>query len=171
MKIICDKEQLMDIINTVQKSIAPKSSMPILECMKIDTTADGHVIVTGTNLDLYIEYDAELEVLEGGTIALTSKMFGEIVRRLPSGKVTLSVNVQNNVTKIKSGVSEFNIQGLSANEYPAVPEISETYRFSVKQSSLKKMIRKTIFATSVNEAKRPILTGSLFEINTKKVKT
>ncbi len=164
MKIVCDKSQLLDIINTVQRSIASKSTMPILECIKIDTSGDGFVTVTGTNLDLYIEYNAEFEVFEGGSIALESKMFGEIVRRLPDGKVNVTVNPQNNITKIQNGVSEFNIQGLSANEYPSVPVLDEKFRFKLSQNVLKNLIRKTIPFVSLNEGKRPVLTGALFEI-------
>ena len=36
MKLVCSKPQLVDIINTVQRAIAPKTSLPILECIKID---------------------------------------------------------------------------------------------------------------------------------------
>ena len=164
MKLVCDKTELLDIINTVQRSIAPKSTMPILECIKLDTASDGYVTITGTNLDLYIEYNAEFEVSEGGSVALASKMFGEIVRRLPDGNVIIDVNPQNNVTKIQSGVSEFNIQGLSANEYPSVPILEEKFRFTLSQTVLKKLIRKTVPFISLNEGKRPVLTGALFEI-------
>ncbi len=164
MKLICNKIQLLDIINTVQKAIAPKSAMPILECIKIDASGDGNVVITGNNLDLCIEYNTKCEVLEGGTIALASKMFGEIVRRLPDGDVTVNVNEENNITKIKCGASEFNIQGMNANEYPAVPILDEEYRFSLNQKTLKDLIRKTIAFVSVNEGKKPILTGALFEI-------
>ena len=31
MKLVCSKPQLVDIINTVQRAIAPKTSLPILE--------------------------------------------------------------------------------------------------------------------------------------------
>ena len=151
MKLVCDKIQLLDIINTVQRSIAPKSTMPILECIKLDTTADGYVTITGTNLDLYIEYNAEFDVSEGGSVALASKMFGEIVRRLPDGNVTINVNPQNNVTKIQSGASEFNIQGLSANEYPSVPILEEKFRFTLSQTVLKNLIRKTVPFIYLNE--------------------
>lgn len=164
MKLTCDKEQLLDVINTVQKAIASKAVMPILECIKIDASGDGNVVVTGNNLDLCIEYDAKCDVSEGGTIALASRMFGEIVRSMPDGNVTISVNEENNVTKIKSGVSEFNIQGLSSNEYPAAPVIDEKFRFSLTQEVLKKLIRKTISFVSLNEGKKPVLTGALFEI-------
>ena len=140
MRLTCNKEQLMDIINTVQKSIASKAVMPILECIKLDASGDGNVVATGNNLDLCIEYNAKCNVTEGGTIALASRMFGEIVRSMPDGDVTIAVDERNNVTKIKSGVSEFNIQGISSKEYPAAPFIS------------------------LNDGKRPVLTGALFEI-------
>lgn len=164
MKIICNKIQLLDIVNTVQKAISPKSTMPILECIKIDASGNGDVVITGNNLDLCIEYNTVCNVPEGGTIALASKMFGEIIRRLPDGDVSINVNEENNVTKIKSGVSEFNIQGLSSSEYPDVPILDEKYRFTLTQNILKKLIRKTISFVSLNEGKKPVLTGALFEI-------
>lgn len=166
MKIICHKIQLLDVINTVQKAVSAKSIMPILECIKIDADAKGLMTVTANNLDLCVEYNSVCTIPEGGSIAISSKMFGEIIRRLPEDEITITVNEENNVMTIKCRQSEFNIQGLSANEYPAVPEITETYRFRMPQEKLKKMIRKTIFSVSVNEARKPILTGSLFEINT-----
>lgn len=164
MKLICSKPQLMEIINTVQRAITPKTSLPILECIKIDANGDGHVVFTGNNIDLCIEYNTECTVTEGGTIALASKMFGEIVRRLPEGDVTISVNPANYVTKIKSGSSEFNIQGISPDEFPSAPILDENFRFTFTQAALKKVIRKTIAFVAQTEGKKPVLTGSLFEI-------
>ena len=164
MKLSCSKAELLDIVNTVQKAVSAKSTMPILECMLIDSSGDGNVVVTGNNLDLCIEYNAKMNVPEGGTIALTSKMFGEIVRRLPDGNVTIQVNPENNVTKIKCGLSEFNIQGLNGRDYPPAPILEERFRFSLTQAELKRLIRKTIAFVSPIEGKKPILTGALFEI-------
>lgn len=164
MKLICSKPQLVDIINTVQRAIAPKTALPILECIKIDANGDGNVVFTGNNIDLCIEYNTKCTVTEGGTIALESKMFGEIVRRLPEGDVTISVNPSNFVTKIKSGSSEFNIQGIAPDEFPSAPVLDEKFRFSLTQGSLKNLIRKTIAFVAQNEGKKPVLTGALFEI-------
>ncbi len=169
MKLICNKEKLTEIINTVQKAVAPKAVMPILECIKIDASADGNVVFTGNNIDLCIEYNAQCNVPEGGTIALASRMFGEIVRSMPDGDVTISTDDTNNVTKIKNGASEFNIQGLSSNEYPAAPVLDEKFRFSLTQNILKKLIRKTISFISLNEGKKPVLTGALFDIKNGKL--
>lgn len=166
MKVLSNKAILLEIINTVQKAITSKPSMAIMECIKLDADARGDMTVTGNNLEIAIEYKTVCNIPEGGSIALNSKMFGEIIRRLPDGDVLLNVNEENNVTTIKCANSEFNIKGLDADEYPAVPEIEENYRFSMTHAQLKKMIRKTIFAVSQNEARRPILTGALFDINT-----
>lgn len=166
MKLTCHKQQLLKIINTVQKAVSAKSIMPILECIKIVANANGQITFFGNNLDICIEYNDITNISEGGEIAISSKMFGEIIRKLPDTDVLISVNEENNIMTIKCDKSEFNIQGLSSTEYPLVPEIKEIYRFSLSQSALKKMIRKTLFSVSQNEARKPILTGSLFEIET-----
>ena len=101
MKILCQKSVLLDIINTVQKAVSSKAVMPILECIKLDADMNGDMVITGNNLDIAIEYKSVCNVLESGSIALSSKMFGEIIRRLPEGDVLLNVNDSNNVTTIK----------------------------------------------------------------------
>lgn len=166
MKFTCEKQQLVKIINTVQKAVSVKTIMPILECIKITADAAGELLITGNNLDMCIEYKDAVNIPEGGSIAISSKIFGEIIRKLPDEMISVAVNEENNVMTIKCGKSEFNIQGLSGLEYPDVPEISENYRFTIKQLALKKMIRRTLFAVSQNEARKPVLTGSLFEIDT-----
>ncbi len=166
MKLSCQKSLLSEVIQTVQKAVSAKSVMPILECIKIDANPDGTVIITGNNLDLCIEYKTKFNVQEGGNIALSSRMFGEIVRNLPDDEVIISTNDENNVTTIVCHKSEFNIQGMSALEYPQVPEVNDTFSFKIQQSLLKKMIRKSIFAAAVNDAKRPIITGVLMELDT-----
>lgn len=165
MKIICQKSELVEIINTVQKSISPKSALPILECIKIDASGDGTVVFTGNNLELCIEYTAKLNVPEGGTIALASKMFGEIIRKMPEGEISITVNEENNVTKIKSGISEFNIQGVLAGEFPEPPSLTEKFSFDISSEKLKNLIKKTISFVSVVEGKRPALTGALFKLD------
>ena len=66
-------------------------------------------------------------------------MFGEIVRRLPDGDVTISVNPSNYVTKIKSGSSEFNIQGIAPDEFPDAPILEEKFRFRLHRTYLKSL--------------------------------
>jgi len=169
MKLYCLKSELIEVINTVQKAIAPKSTIPLLECVKIDAVANQGVVFTGNNMDICVEYRKNFRVEEGGSIALGSKIFGEIVRKIPDGEVLISVDEENDVTKIKCGISEFNIQGLRAGEYPNPPEVEEKFNFFLSQKDLKDLIKKTISFVAVNEGKRPALTGALFEIKNDKL--
>ncbi|MEX0417075.1 DNA polymerase III subunit beta, partial [Bacillus sp. C30] len=83
--------------------------------------------------------------------------FSEIVKKLP--KETVEISVENHfMTKIKSGKSEFNLNGLDAAEYPLLPQIEEHHVFKIPTDLLKHMIRQTVFAVSSSET-RPILTG------------
>lgn len=164
MKLICKRNEMTEIINMVQKAVSAKSTMPILECIKLDAEISGKFVITGNNLELCVEYTGECNVEEPGSIALNSRIFGDMIRKFTDEDILIEVNQDNNLCFIKCGKSEFNIQGLNADEYPLIPEIDETYRFSMKQPVLRNMIRKTIFAAAINDSRRPIITGSLFEI-------
>ena len=163
MKLVCSNTVLNDIVNTVQKAISAKSSHPILECIKIDAQSDGHVVVTANSIELCIEYTTEIRVYEIGTIALPSKIFGEIVRRLPEGEVKITTDEKNYITDIECEQSKFNIQGMGAEDFPDVPIVDEEYRTKISQKELKQIIRKEFPFISVIETRKPILTGALFD--------
>lgn len=165
MELSCTKNEMIEILNTVQRAVTVKSTMPIMECIKIDCYAGEKAIFTGNNTELCIEYQAKnLNIPTGGSIALASRIFGDIVRKLPDGIIKIAVDEETNVTKITGGISEFNIQGLIANEYPSPPVINEIMSFQLEERVLKDILKKLISFIAVNEGKRPTLTGALFEI-------
>ena len=169
MKFVCSKTILNEIVNTVQKAISQKSAHPILECIKIDATEDGHVVFTANSIELCIEYTSEIAVYEGGDIALPSKIFGEIVRRLPEGEVTIASDNKNYITDIECEHSKFNIQGMATMDFPDVPIVDEEYRTKISEKELKQIIRKVFPFISVLESRKPVLTGALFDFKEDKL--
>lgn len=163
MKFVCSKTVLNDIVNTVQKAIGAKTPHPILECIKIEALNDGHVVFTANSIELCIEYTSEITVYEGGSIALPSKIFGEIVRRLPDGEVSITCDEKNYITDIECEHSKFNIQGMGTNEFPDVPIVDEDYRTKISEKELKQIIRKVFPFISPIETRKPVLTGALFD--------
>lgn len=163
MKFSCSKLMLNEVVNTVQKAMGAKSSHPILECIKIEAQNDGHVVFTANSIDLCIEYSSEMNVYEAGAIALPSKIFGEIVRRLPDGEVKISADMNNFVTDIECEQSKFNIQGMGVNEFPDVPIVDEEYRTQINQKELRNIVRKVYPFISPMETRKPVLTGALFD--------
>lgn len=159
MKVICSKEQLLDGINIVQKAVSSKPALPILEGILLE--AGDNFKLTGNDLEMGIEYYVNADIKEPGKVVLNSRMFGEIVRRLPDSEVLVEVK-ENHLVVIECENSHFELKGLSSEGYPALPEIKKENAFKVSQKSIREMIRQTVFAVGIDE-NRPILTGSLIE--------
>ncbi|WP_125154233.1 DNA polymerase III subunit beta [Clostridium rectalis] len=165
MKIICEKNILQEAISIVQKAVTGKSTMQVLQGILINASKDC-IKFTGSDIDLSIETKIHAEVLDEGSIVVDSKIFGEIIRKLPNDKIEISAK-EENVIEIVCQKSKFALVHMDANDFPELPIINENSMFSIPQKILKNMIKGTIFATAQEET-RPILTGILFEIHDKK---
>lgn len=161
MKISIQQNTLSKAINIVQRGVSSRSTLPILSGILLRATKN-ELVLTGTDLELGIETKLECNVIEEGSIVLTSKLFGEVIRKLPTEEILLEADVENNV-HINCGNSKFNIVGQSYEEYPQLPELDEEKSFHMSKELLRLMIKQTIFATAQDET-RPILTGALMEI-------
>lgn len=162
MKIICNKSALLTGVNTVLKAVPARTTMPILECILIDTTS-GVIKLTANDMDLGIETTVDGDVLDKGCIALEAKLFSEIVRKLPDSEVTIETD-DNNKALIKCEKAKFNIAGKDGEDFVALPEIEKTHFITLSQFSLKEIIRQTIFSISDNESNR-MMSGELLQID------
>lgn len=159
MKIICSREQLLEGINIVQKAVSTKTTLPILEGILLE--AQEEFKMTGNDLELGIECFINADIIQKGSIVLNSKMFGDIVRRLPESEVLIEVN-ENNSVVIECDNSHFELRGMPSDSFPALPSIESENTLKVSQKAVREMIRQTLFAVSTDE-NRPILTGSLIQ--------
>ncbi len=160
MKFSCERYLLLAAVNTAGRCTASKSPIPALEGLLIEAGAD--VKITGYDLKKGIYTHFPADVSEPGAIVLGAKIFGEIVRSLPDGVVTISSG-ENYAVTIRCGASVFNIIGSDAEEYPELPTVDTQNSVGLPQKLLGQMIRQTIFAVSDNES-RPVYTGALFEV-------
>ena len=161
MKFSCEKYLLQQAISVAARCAASKSPIPALEGLLIEAGQD--VRITGYDLKKGIYTDFPADVAETGSIVLSARLFGEIVRSLPDGVVTVAV--ENGLSAaITCEASDFSIMGTDSGEYPELPSVDRQNAVSIPQDVLSRMIRQTIFAVSDNES-RPVYTGSLFEIS------
>lgn len=159
MKIICSKENLTEGISVVQKAVSSKTTLPILEGILLE--ADEKFKLTGNDLEIGIECYVDADIREKGAVVLNSRIFGDIVRRLPDSEVMIEMK-ENELVIIECENSHFEIKGIKADGFPALPTIEKENALKVSQKLLREMIKQTIFAVSDDE-NRPILTGSLVE--------
>lgn len=159
MKVICLKDNLIEGINIVQKAVSAKTTLPILEGILLEASTEFKL--TGNDLEIGIECYVQGNIQKQGSIVLNSKMFGDIVRRLPDSEVLIEVK-ENNLVIIECENSHFELKGLPSAGFPALPVIVKENTFLISQKLVRDMIKQTIFAISTDE-NRPILTGSLIE--------
>lgn len=165
MKIICSKENLLNGINIVQKAVSTKTTLPILEGILLN--ADDKFKLTGNDLEIGIECYVEADIRTTGDIVINSKIFGDIVRRLPDSEVLIEVK-ENNLVIVECENSHFEIKGINPSGYPSLPNVDKDNVLSISQGDLKDMIRQTVFAVGTDE-NRPVLTGSLIEVKEKEL--
>ena len=104
----------------------------------------------------------EADIRQEGTLVLSARLFGEIIRKLPDDVV--NIQSDNYMVNIQCGMSQFNILATDPEEFPELPTVEYQNSLTLPQSSLKAMIGQTLFAVSDNES-RPVHTGSLFEVD------
>ena len=166
MNFVCYKDKILKALNSVVKGVASKTTMPILEGILIQTN-DNEIKLTTYDLELGIEYTMECDVKEQGSIVVNATMFTEIIRKLPDSEINISLN-ENNLLTINCEGALYKLATMNPDEFPELPKIEVENSVTLEQSALKNMIRRTIFAVSVEET-RPIFTGCLFEINNNKL--
>lgn len=159
MKIVCSKENLMDAVNIVQKAVSTKSTNPLLECILFNV--DEKFILTGYDQDLGIEKTVPAVIFDPGSIAINSKMLGDIVRCLPDQDVCLETK-ENLFLFIDCGATHTELKGMDPEPFPQLQNVIGENIISVRQGIIKEMIRQTIFAVGVDDL-RPILTGTLIQ--------
>ena len=167
MNIICDKNKLLEGINIVLKAIPGKSTMAILECLVIE--AENNTIkLIANDLEIGIETVIEGEIVEEGCVAISAKVFSDIIRKLPSEQVEINVDEAYQLN-IKCGKAKFNISAKPTDEFPYLPQIVKDKYVEISQFTLKDIIRQTVFSISDNENAK-VMTGELFEINNSTLK-
>ena len=166
MKIICNKQALYEALVNVSKAAADKSTIPALEGVKV-RLADSVLTLTGYDLEIGINTSIPVISSDNGEIIVNSRLFSDIVKRMPTEEIEINISENMSVTII-GGVTEYTITALSAAEYPAIPELDEGDEIKLSQAVLKSLISETVFAVSTNDTK-PILKGELFEITNNKL--
>ena len=160
MKLVCQKDKILKALNSVIKAVASKTTMPILEGILIRTN-DNEIKLTTYDLEIGIEYIMEAEVKEQGCTVVNAIMFSEIIRKLPDTEINITIN-ESNLLVIECEGSLYKLATMNPEEFPELPKIEVENSITIEQNTLRNMIRKTIFATSIEE-NRPIFTGCLFQ--------
>lgn len=162
MKLIISKSNLLKGVQIVSKAVSSKTTMSILECILIDAN-HGNIRLVANDMELGIQTTVEGLIAEKGIIALESKVFSEIVRKLPDSDIVIETD-ENYKTTIICEKSKFTIIGRNPEEFTDLPEIDRQEGIVISQFTLKETIRQTIFSINDNDTNKA-MGGELFDMN------
>lgn len=163
MKFKCAQQELNRALNTVSKAVSSRTTIPVLKGILL-TAREDKLILTSSNLDMSIRKEIDAVVEEEGSTVAVAKLFGEIIRKLPSETVFIE-DSGSDILSIATSSSSFQVMTLPAEEFPETGKREEGDQELVFDKELfRNMVRKTAFAASIEEAKG-VLTGILTEMS------
>lgn len=162
MILSMNSQDLLEGMNIVTRALSPRPARQILEGVLISAD-NNRVVLTCTDGSLSIEYTNAATVQESGQIVLPGRIFAEMIRKMPSGTVTISEQDNRSAT-IRCMKNRSSLAVMNPAEYPEIELIKSGTQVKIPQKKLKDMISRVIFAIATDES-RQILTGSLLEVN------
>ena len=164
MKFSVNQQDLQQALNYCQGVIEKRSTLPILSNILLDA-ANSKLTITATDLDLiFVHQIKNVEVLEEGKTTTSSSIMYDIVRKFSSGK-KINLNLTD-VSKLhlESEKSNFNLNCITASEFPVTDENFNQNEFLIKSKQLLKLLNKCKFSIS-NDETRHYLSGIYFHTN------
>lgn len=170
MKIICQKETLLNSISIASKAVSYKKNMEILECILLIAKNNELTLITNdTEMGIETVLDDGVFIEEAGMIAVNARMLNDVIRKMPEGDIEISSDEETYIS-FKSGDIVFDkIVAHSGETFTLLPHVNYNYNFKVLSFTLKEMIRQTVFSVAGEEANR-MMTGELFEIKNDKLR-
>jgi DNA polymerase-3 subunit beta len=146
MQINIERETLLKGIGHALGVVDKRGSLPILSHCLLQTNGNG-VFISATDLEISFRGFYPAEVAEPGALTVQAGFFNNLIKDLPKGPLAL-VGTDKAAMEIRTGDSHYQLYGLAAAEFPALPETAEENLVEVESRVLKEMIHKTIFSVS-----------------------
>lgn len=164
MKISLELPKVLGLLDIASRFVSKNSTLPILQNIYLKASIDS-LLIRATDMEKYIEIDLPCAVQLEGSITVNAKMFLDILKTIESKTVEFSVNQQTSIMTIKTIKDTFDINGISASEYVALPEVPQENSFMLDTTIFSKGTEKVEYAIT-EKSFSPILTGMLMKSKT-----
>ena len=161
MKLSCLQENLSKGLSIVGRAVPSRTTMPILGNVLL-ATDHGQLKLAATNLELSIVHWVGARVETDGALTVPARNFIDLVNSLPPDQVNLTMDDAALSLALSCGTVKAGFRGITADEFPVVPEPEQGDGFAVEAGDLRTGLAQVTFAASTDES-HPVLTGVLAE--------
>jgi DNA polymerase-3 subunit beta len=163
MQATFQKADLLKAIQTAERAVATKSSLPILSALMLQVSGP-NLTVQATDLEVGMTTQVPVTAGKDGAAAVPGKQFVDYVRAMPGAEVTLTVADSQMV--ITSGKSRFKLAVIGSHaEFPVLAHVAEPVaEFQIDEAALRAALERAAIAASTEDT-RPILTAVLWRLD------
>ena len=164
MKILISQKKAISMLDIASRFVSKNSTLPILQNIYLKASIDT-LLIRATDMEKYIEIEIPCQVQLEGAITVNAKTFLDILKTIDAEQVEFSVDQKTNILSIKTEKDNFDINGISATEYVALPEVPQDNSFIIDTLTIAKGLDHVDYAVT-EKSFSPVLTWVL--IKTKK---
>ncbi|OQA04989.1 MAG: DNA polymerase III subunit beta [bacterium ADurb.Bin400] len=150
-------------LNQVSRVVASRTTLPVLGNILI-VAKKGKITFSATDLEVGITTHVAGKVEEDGEITIPARLLLDFISN--NTDETIELVLVDTKIHLKSEHYEANISGISAEEFPTIPNPPEDVFCSLKRSDFVDAIKKVAIAPA-NDETRPVLAGIYFHFNGK----
>ncbi len=161
MKLSCLQENLSKGLGIVSRAVATRSTLPITQNVLI-ATDQSRLKLAATNLEIAISCWVGAKIEEEGSITIPARLLTEFISSLPNDKIDISLTQRT--LQLKCARFEARINGLDAQDFPPIPQVSDGIATKIELEALRDGISQVAFAAATEES-RPVLTGNQLEFD------
>jgi DNA polymerase-3 subunit beta len=162
MKFIINSQILLRKLQSLSGVINSSNTLPILDDFLFELE-DSTLKVTATDLETTMVMTMETTMAdEPGKITIQAKLLLDFLKYIPDAPLTFTIDDNTLGVEILSSEGKYKLTGHNADDYPQLPELSETTTVELSSVLLAAGISKTVFATG-NDELRPVMGGVFFE--------
>ena len=147
MKVTCQNDGLLAACQIAQMAVAPRTTKPILSCMKA-IAHDDALVLMATDLEVGIRYELRgIKVSRGGTAILQVGKLVNILREATGTEIPIDAGPETTRVSMRGG--KYELPGGDPPEFPDVPTFDDQGRYhEISAGVLRTMIKRTQFAAN-----------------------
>jgi len=165
MKAEVLQPNLAKAINAVSRVVSARTTLPVLANLLLKVNKN-KITISATDLEVAITSTVIGKVEAEGSVTIPARMVSDFV--LNNSDPNINIELKELTLNLKSKHFEANIRGISADEFPTVPEPPKTSYSSIKVKDLADALRKVTIASASDDT-RPVLAGVYFKYEGKKL--
>ena len=166
MKFVVRRDLFTALIGKIHGVVPSKAVIPILSNVLIEANGQT-IVITATDLTVSMRASIEGTVEKQGAVTLPARRLFQLVRELIAPEIILEAD-SSGIATLTSGTSHFRLHGMSKEEFPTFPDLSNGRGFTLETDELEKMLTGTSFAAAKDDS-RQVLNGIFLQINEGKI--